>query len=191
MIRFKLAKIKFIMKNFKILSSEKEICKKLILNNTIMKFILLLLPFLCFSQEDNSCKDMSIRILQMAYNSESNFNTYRKDKNAYVDVDYQIEANYELYNRLWQQTDEKWIASSKESMFNILRTMNKTGFFNNSDLPECSFYKVIFNTTYVTSDRKRIKFQFSVQFQDMASIKDSFNRQDALLYLMYLGKQIE
>jgi len=155
-------------------------------------FIFLLVPFLCFSQEnDVSCRDISIELLQTVYKSEVDFNTYHKEGNAYIDTDYPVEANYESYNKFWQKIDEKWIAYSKESMFNILRTMNKTGFFSASDLPECSFNKVIFNLTYVTYDRKRIKFQFSVQFKDMVDIKDSFNRQDALMNLRYLGKQIE
>lgn len=158
-----------------------------------MKILLfLLVPFLCFSQEkDVSCRDISIQLLQMVYKSESDFNTYHKENNAYIDVDYLIEANFETYNKFPKEIDERWIASSKESMFNILRTMNKISFFNDSDLPECKFYKVIFNMTYVTSDRKRIRYQFSVQYQDMVAIKDSFNRQDALLYLRHLGKTIE
>lgn len=150
--------------------------------------LIILFPFLSFAQEDNWCKDMSIQILTMAYKNETNFNSYLKNNNCCIDIDYPIEASFTQYQKNTERADNTFIDSSKDSMFNILRTMVKTGFFKDSDLKECVFDKILFNLTYVTSDRKRISFHFMFNFNDLLTIKDRINRDEALSYLKYLGK---
>lgn len=150
--------------------------------------LILLIPFLGISQVDNSCRDMSIQILNMAYQKEPNFNSYLRNNNCCVDIDYPIEASFNHYQKVIEQADNTFLESSKDSMFNILRTMVKTDFFKNSDLKECVFDKILFNLTYITSDRKRIAFHFMFNFDDILKIKDRINREEALSYLNYLGK---
>jgi len=148
----------------------------------------LLVPFLCLSQEDTTCKQMSIKILNMAYNKDPNFNSYLKNNNSCIDIDYPIEASFYEYQKVLNRADNSFMESSKDSMFNVFRTMATTGFFNNSDIGECVFDKIIFNLTYVTSDRQRISFHFMYNFSDILKIKDRLNREEALSYMNYLGK---
>jgi hypothetical protein len=131
---------------------------------------------------------MSIKILNMAYNKDQNFNSYLKNNNSCIDIDYPIEASFYEYQKVLNRADNSFMESSKDSMFNVFRTMATTGFFNNSDIGECVFDKIIFNLTYVTSDRQRISFHFMYNFSDILKIKDRLNREEALSYMNYLGK---
>jgi hypothetical protein len=90
--------------------------------------LIILFPFLSFAQEDNWCKDMSIQILTMAYKNEPNFNSYLKNNNCCIDIDYPIEASFTQYQKNTERADNTFIDSSKDSMFNILRTMVKPNF---------------------------------------------------------------
>lgn len=150
--------------------------------------LFLLIPFLSFSQEDVTCKQLSIKVLNLAYRDEPSFNSYLKNNNCCIDIDYPIEANSYEYKRVQSHADNSMMESSKDSMFNVFRTMVTTGFFNYSDVEECTFDNINFNLTYVTSDRQRISFHFRFSFNDLVKIKDRLNRDEALSYMFYLGK---
>lgn len=150
--------------------------------------IFIFFTFFCYSQEDNTCKELGMETLQISYNSEKNFNSYHKNGNACIDAEYPIKANYNTYISLYKKADEMFLESSIDSMFNIIRSMNRIGLLNNSDLSECSYDKILFNLTYITSDRKRIEFRFMLKYLDIVKIKNSLNRQDLINLIVYIGK---
>lgn len=124
----------------------------------------------------------------MAYQDEPSFNAYLKDNNSCVDVEYKIEANYSEYLNVLSKADEMLYEDSKSSIFNILQTMANTGFFKNSDVSICRFDSLIFNLIYITSDRKRIPFHFKLKYNDILNISNRLNKDEAFLYLKFLGK---
>jgi hypothetical protein len=155
---------------------------------TMKKIIFIfLICFSSYSQEDDTCKKLSIYILNDVHRNEPSFNAYLKDNNSCLDIEYKIEANYQEYLKMKKTADNIFIEDCKSSMFNVLKTMVNTGFFKNSDINACTFDEIIFNMTFITSDKQRIPFHFMFKFVDINNIKDRLNREEAMSFLNYLG----
>lgn len=146
----------------------------------------------CICQnQDSTCRDISVKAINSSFKNEESFNAYTNNENLYIDIDYKIKANIDSYNKSQEKGNKILIESSKDSMFNIIKSMADGKLFDYEYLEECNFNKIFFNLTYITSDYYRITYSFFILQNELIKIKDRINKSDVFDKITFINKVVK
>lgn len=155
------------MEYFKILSSEKEIWKKLIINNTIMKVILLFLfSTFCYAQDME--RELTTGALDIFFKANStglkhNFKyTLENSLNWEINIDTKKNSIQSLENSYYENLRK----GSKDIIILSLIQIYDLKLYTNI-IQDCKFKYVIFKVIYRTSDGGEISFYYKISINDL------------------------